>query len=221
MNIFDKNLIEGFSDPNLDSIVLFHGYGADANDLAPLSEYIPTSKKFNWYFPNGPLSIPLGGAWMGRAWWPIPLERYQQEGKNLDVSEEVPNGIDKLAIEFKKWLSAKNIDSKKLILGGFSQGGMLALDLFFELEAPPKALLLLSTNLINKKNLKTKFKKEMLNSQYFLSHGTSDPVLPISGSDRLQSFLNEYGIKGKKINFNGGHEIPPNILLEMGKFISQ
>lgn len=221
MNLFDKNLLEDFSDSTNDSIIFFHGYGADAQDLFPLSDAIPTTKKYNWYFPNGPLSVPIGMGWEGRAWWQISVERYQQESSKLDISEEVPAGIDKLVTEFKLWLEAKKIDPKKLILGGFSQGGMLALNLFFNLETPPKALVLLSSNLVNKSALKNKIKPEMKDSTYIISHGHNDSVLPIAGADRMQSFLNSAGLKGKMIRFNGVHEIPQQIISEVGSFISQ
>ncbi len=207
MNLFDKNLLEDFQDPNLDSIVLFHGYGADAQDLFPLSKVIPTQKKFNWYFPNGPISIPLGVGWTGKAWWPISLDRYQKESRNLDISDEVPEDIEKLVSDFSSWIKAKKIDPKKLIIGGFSQGGMLALNLFFNLEVPPKALILLSSNLVNKTNLKKHLKSEMIDSAFFMSHGQNDPVLPMGGADRLHSFLTSAGLRGKMIRFNGGHEM--------------
>lgn len=220
MNLFDKNLIEDFASAENDSIVFFHGYGADAQDLFSLSEIIPTSKKFNWYFPNGPLSVPIGMGWTGRAWWPIPLERYQQQNGSLDISEEVPVGIDKLAVEFKNWVKEKNIDPKKLILGGFSQGGMLAFNLYLQMEVPPKGLIIMSSNLVNKVFLKTQFKETHKNQTYIMSHGHQDPVLPIAGADRLQNFLNHAGMKGKFVRFQGGHEIPPPVIHEIGNYLS-
>lgn len=220
MNLFDKNLIEDFTDTNNFSVILFHGYGADAQDLYPLSEIIPSSKKLNWFFPNGPLSIPIGMGWTGRAWWPIPLERYQQQSEKLDISEETPSGIDKLVVDFNKWVSDKKIDPNKLILGGFSQGGMLALNLFFQMPTPPKGLILMSSNLVNKTHLKSKLNENHKNKTYIMSHGHQDPILPIAGADRLQTFLNSAGLNGKFVRFQGGHEIPQMALIEIGNYLN-
>lgn len=220
MTLFDKNLIEDFVSAENDTIVFFHGYGADAQDLFPLSEVIPTSKKFNWLFPNGPLSVPIGMGWTGRAWWPIPMERYQQQAGALDISDETPAGIDKLAAEFKVWIKEKKIDPKKLILGGFSQGGMLAFNLYLQLEEAPKGLIIMSSNLVNKNFLKSQIKGSHKNQTYIMSHGQQDPVLPMAGADRLQNFLNQAGMKGKFIRFQGGHEIPPPVIQEIGSYLN-
>lgn len=220
MNLFDKNLIEDFASAENDSVVFFHGYGADAQDLFSLSEVIPTSKKLNWYFPNGPLSIPIGMGWTGHAWWQIPIERYQQQSGTLDISDEIPAGIDKLAAEFKNWIKEKGIDPKKLILGGFSQGGMLAFNLYLQMDVAPKGLIIMSSNLVNKAFLKTQLKEEHKNKTYFMSHGHQDPVLPIAGADRLQNFLNQAGMKGKFTRFHGGHEIPPPVIQEIGNYLN-
>ena len=42
------------------SIVLFHGYGADAADLAPLAREIRLSRPARWVFPDAPLGPELG-----------------------------------------------------------------------------------------------------------------------------------------------------------------
>ncbi|MBL7544915.1 MAG: hypothetical protein JNL11_13945 [Bdellovibrionaceae bacterium] len=221
MNLFERNAVEVFEDDKNPNIILFHGYGADAQDLAPLSQVIRTKHKCNWFFPQGPLDIPLGAHWIGKAWWPIAIDRYQSAGAELDTSTEVPKGIEKLRTEFQKWLDLKKLDPKKTLVAGFSQGGMLASDLFFTFPKNFRALGLLSTNLINKAYLKILPTDDIKGKMAFISHGHSDPVLPISGARALESFLNQAGLKAKTIFFNGGHEIPPLVLSQFGQFIDQ
>lgn len=221
MNIFDKNAAELFEDQKNANIILFHGYGANAQDLFPLSRMIPTKHRCNWFFPQGPLDIPLGGFGVGKAWWPISLDRYQAAGVTLDISSEVPKGIEKLRSEFQKWLLMKNLDPKKTLIGGFSQGGMLALDLFYTFPQNFNALGLLSSNLFNKAYLKSMPTESFKDKSAFLSHGHSDTVLPITGSKSLETFLNQSGLKTKTVFFSGGHEIPPTVLNQLGSFIDQ
>lgn len=221
MNLFERNAVELFEDHKNPNIIMFHGYGADAQDLAPLSKMIRLKQMCNWFFPQGPLDIPLGGHWIGKAWWPISVDRYQAAGADLDISLEVPKGIEKLRSEFEKWLKMKDLDPTKTFISGFSQGGMLALDLFFSLPNSFHSLGLLSTNLINKPYLTSKLTDELKGKTAFLSHGHSDPVLPISGSRSLDSFLITAGLKTKNVHFNGGHEIPPTVLNQLGQFLDQ
>lgn len=221
MNLFERNAVEIFKDEKNVNLILFHGYGADANDLAPLSDMIRTKHTCNWFFPQGPLDIPLGGYGVGKAWWPIPIDRYQAAGADLDVSIEVPKNIDKLRAEFKKWLTMKNLEPERTVIGGFSQGGMLALDLFYTFPQNFKALALLSSNLINKAYLKSLPTDLLKGKNAFISHGTSDPVLPVSGARSLESFMSQSGLKTKSVYFGGGHEIPLNVLNQLGVFLDQ
>lgn len=221
MNLFEKNAVELFEDEKNVNVILFHGYGADADDLAPLAQMIPTKQSCNWFFPQGPLEIPLGGYGIGRAWWPIPLERYQAAGTILDISIEVPKGIEKLRVEFQKWLSIKKLDPEKTLIAGFSQGGMLALDLFYSFPKQFNTLGLLSSNLVNKPYLKSLSTEFIKNKNAFISHGQSDPVLPLSGAKALETFLTQSGLKTKALYFNGGHEIPSIVLNQFGHFMDQ
>jgi phospholipase/carboxylesterase len=221
MNLFERNAVEVFEDEKNLNIILFHGYGADAQDLFPLSRMINTKRKCNWFFPQGPLDIPLGAHWIGKAWWPISVDRYQAAGATLDISTEVPKGIEKLRTEFQKWLNMKSLDPKNTLIAGFSQGGMLAMDLFFTYPNNFAALGLLSTNIINKAYFKTLPLDAIKDKPVFISHGNSDPVLPINGSKAMESFLSQSGMKTKTTFFSGGHEIPPQVLTQLGQFIDQ
>src|SRR6185437_12531546 len=53
-------------------VVLFHGFGADAHDLAPLSD-VSSQIKATWIFPNAGLQVPIAPGFMGRAWFHIDV----------------------------------------------------------------------------------------------------------------------------------------------------
>src|SRR5690606_23585762 len=77
------------------AIVLLHGYGANMQDLYPLWE-IWDNKKYNWYFPNGILPLPMGH-YEGRAWFSIDMEaldRAIRSGEFRNMAETIPPEID-------------------------------------------------------------------------------------------------------------------------------
>ena len=41
------------------SVVLLHGYGADFSDLTSLADIIDMYQEWDWYFPNGPIEVPI------------------------------------------------------------------------------------------------------------------------------------------------------------------
>ena len=85
--------------PTDKTLVLFHGFGADAYDLQTLSDVIKTPWPCNWIFPQGILEVPIGPGWTGRAWWPIDMAAHQQAANNnspLDLSADRPANLDPL-----------------------------------------------------------------------------------------------------------------------------
>ncbi len=207
-------------DPNAPYVILLHGYGADASDLRPLADAIPTQKTFNYIFPEGPVAIPLGPHWTGRGWWNIDMARMQNPNLDHDISIEKPEEL----AQTRKWVQQMLIDLKipinQVIIGGFSQGGMCAVDQYLGTDLQPKGMILLSSAMINKDEWR-QFSKNKKPIPYFISHGQNDPVLKIKYSDKLHSFLAEMGCKGERVIFQGVHEIPMTVLQKLGNWLDQ
>lgn len=203
-------------------VILFHGYGADAGDLAPLAEEIPTQKDCNWLFPEGHLEVQIGWNWTGRAWWPVNMEEIQQAqaaGVPRDLSKSTPQGLD---VAFKKasdMLAALKVPWNKIILGGFSQGAMLATELYLSAPETPLGLIMLSGACLHADQWREKAKLRE-GKTFFLAHGEQDPVLAYKGAQKLETVLTQSGMKGRLMRFSGGHEIPPSVLVEVAKYIN-
>jgi len=63
--------------PDGATIILFHGFGAGAMDLVPLSGVYKQRPRPTWLFPNGPLEIPIMPGYNGRAWFPVDSRHTQ------------------------------------------------------------------------------------------------------------------------------------------------
>ncbi len=203
-------------------IVFFHGYGADANDLAPLSNVIASPEKANWLFPNAPIEVPIGPGWTGRAWWPLNLEAWMkamEQGQEKDLAVLTPPGLHEARQNTFKALAQLKVPWSKIILGGFSQGAMLATDLYLNAPETPAGLVLLSGTLINSNEWKPLLKNRE-GQKFFQSHGKQDPVLTYTNAQRLESFLCQGGMKGNLQGFNGGHEIPMGVLQKCGEYLT-
>jgi phospholipase/carboxylesterase len=203
------------------TVVLFHGFGADMNDLASLAQVIEVPEGTNWIFPNGHLTVPLGGHYEGRAWFPVSiseLERSSASGKPLDWGARIPPGLEEaraLAIEL---INELDVPMEKLVLGGFSQGGMLATDVTLHLDQPPAGLAVLSGTLVNAEEW-TKLAPKHKGMAFFQSHGVSDNVLNFDMAVRLEKLLLDAGWKGQLQRFPGAHEIPMAVISSLGAYI--
>jgi phospholipase/carboxylesterase len=209
--------IEVLGDPSGPTIVMFHGYGADMMDLASLSQAVQAPKNANWYFPNGHLTVPLGEHYEGRAWFPISLSELERGG-NIDLSTVVPPGLKRARENALGFLEKLGAPPEKLVLGGFSQGAMLATDTMLHMEKPPAGLALLSSTLVNAEAWFERAKQHP-GFRFFQAHGARDQVLSFALAQRLEKLLKDAGWSGHLQRFEGAHEIPSEVLIQLGAFL--
>lgn len=214
--------IEFFNDPSAPWVVLLHGYGADASDLSGLAPYFKTNKKYNYLFPEGILKVQLGGGWQGRAWWNIDFEKLQElqsKGQARSLSTEVPPGLDTARKKIIDLINAMPCKPEDIVIGGFSQGAMLAVDVYFHHPEKLKGLMILSGNALALGELKDKTQKAA-GKTFFQSHGEGDPVLGMGGADKLYQFLKNTGMTGDMVRFRGGHEIPMQVIERASQYLT-
>jgi phospholipase/carboxylesterase len=203
------------SDPTT-AVVLFHGYGANMQDLFPLWEMWDNGR-FNWYFPNGILSMPMG-YYEGRAWFSIDMEaldRAIRSGEFRDMANSIPPEFDLTLNQQDHFLRELSKKHSKIIVGGFSQGAMCASHLALKADLPLTGLILLSGNLVAQDRLP----KSAKGIPFYQSHGTRDPILPVRGAKLLEEKLNALNFQGYLHTFEGGHEIPAKVINEVKDFL--
>jgi phospholipase/carboxylesterase len=202
--------------------ILMHGFGAPGDDLVGLAPYLDAPVRF--VFPEAPLE--LGGLYGdARAWWRLDLARLEQElasGRAHDRRGEVPDGLAtardhvvKLVAEVKARYS---IDESQLVLGGFSQGAMMALDVALHLDKPPRALVLMSGTLLAESVWQPRFAR-LAGVSVLMSHGRHDQLLPFAAAETLRDRLTEAGASVEWVPFGGGHEIPPIVVDAATRFL--
>ncbi len=197
--------------------VIFHGYGANMRDLFPLWEHWHTDG-MNWYFPNGVMPLSMGAGYEGRSWFSIDiegLERAMREGRHRDLKDYIPAEFDATLAHIETYLGDLQKRHPKLIVGGFSQGSMLATHVALRGNVSVEALIILSGNLVAETKMPTNAK----GIPFYQSHGTSDPVLSFSGAQELERKLQQLGLKGKLESFSGGHEIPASVIKGVKSFL--
>lgn len=206
-------------------VVLLHGFGAPADDLVPLADFMRLPPGTRLAFPAAPIALEL---WSGaRAWWMIDLARYEAVwtgGDLTPLSEDEPPGLGDARARIDAMLDelqgALAVAGSRIVLGGFSQGAMLACDVALRSDRPLGGLVLLSgTYLCRSIWLQRMAARRDL--PVFQSHGRSDPLLPFSLADQLHGALSSAGIAVDWLPFDGGHEIPPPVLAGASAFLSR
>jgi phospholipase/carboxylesterase len=210
-----QEVIFSVHDPDAYWCFLFHGFGADASDLKNLSDYLtPSNKKINWIFPEGIYSVPIGPMMSGRAWWPLTLSQLPS-----DWSDYSPDNLETLKVQIWNMINSFKIPWNRIIIGGFSQGAMLATELYLSAAEKPAGLISFSGSLI-RKSAWTEYLKYRAGAKVFLSHGEQDQVLPASGTNKLLSLFKTHQLDCTFSSFKGGHEIPLATLQKAQSYLS-
>jgi phospholipase/carboxylesterase len=195
--------------------VLLHGFGAPGDDLLGLAGAFDGPIRF--VVPAAPLE--LGGLYGdSRAWWMIDLMRLEQEmrlGAPRDRRDEVPDGLPEARARVTQLLDELgarfSVTADRLVLGGFSQGAMLSLDVALHRETPPAGLLLMSGTLLAESVWQARMAK-LAGVRVVLSHGRNDGLLPFSTAEVLRDRLTAAGAEVDWVPHDGAHEIPTVVL---------
>lgn len=213
-------------------VVLFHGYGANAWDLSIFSKfydqmYNGNSENILWFFPQGILSLAMGFFDGGqRAWFPITVDRLLRQKENdPDVlsKERIDRGDELLSLLSSFFKNLRKFGNQELVLGGFSQGGMVSyhlLPLIVE-EWKINIFALFSTLSIEFNRFDPLWRKCIQTKLPFLlqSHGKTDDILPYQEGRNLFLYLSSYFHNHEFISFESGHTVPELVINKFFKYL--
>ena len=179
-------------------LFVFHGYGADGDNLLPLG------KEFSRAMPSADIYIPDGleacNAGFGYQWFPLKGNDFRTWEKSF---EEYSSRIISY-VEAK--MQEKHIDYKNVIFTGFSQGAMLSLGIGLKYGA--QAVIAFSGLLLSSKPVI--FSKH---TKVLLAHGAQDDVVDISAMKMTENTLKNAGVDVQTVvSANTGHGIDNQML---------
>lgn len=180
------------------TIVLLHGWGANAADLAPLAKYwnLPS---IQFYLPNAPWPHPQVAG--GRMWYDL-----FQEQQGLEESRQA----------LSSWLASLAASSElgfeRMVLAGFSQGGAMTLDV--GLSLPLAGLISWSGYLHSPPAI-----SQLPAPPVLMIHGRQDQVVPMQLAQEAQSNLRTAGVSVEYHELEMGHEITPEVLSRSLQFL--
>lgn len=181
------------------AVILLHGWGSNAQDLASLAPYF-NLPHIKFIFPNGPHPHPFSSE--GRMWYDL------ETGKHLDqTSTQLKDWIRSLSTEI-------GLPLNKIILGGFSQGGAMTLEVGHDL--PLAGLLCLSGYLHPHLSFQQQDQKATL-----VIHGTQDSVVPLSEAQKVQRALMDVQWPTQYHELPMAHEISAQALTLIQGFLRE
>ena len=196
----DTKIVEPNNTEKIDNaIILLHGYGGDGADISMLSlNWKRFLKNTVFLCPNGHQKCLVNPS--GYQWFDLSKD---DEEYILNEARVAENVLHQFINEVK---TKYNLSSSKIVLSGFSQGCMMALNLGLTSTEKFNCVIGFSGKIINKNDLKKRMKSF---PNILLIHGDADEVVPVSNILEAKDFLIRNNIDvNTQIIKNCSHHIP-------------
>ena len=191
-------------------VILLHGYGADGQDMLPIINHWQADLPRTLFIvPDAPFPCEVNPS--GKQWFSL-------QPFNLEtITREANQNRYYMAQFIEDALSQTNVASTRLILAGFSQGGMFALHVGLTMSQPIGGIVGYSCALasLDAEDIRTK-------PPVLLIHGEQDDVVPYHLMQDSAQRLKDYGIPTTTMSrANLAHGIDSQGLTSARKFIQQ
>lgn len=190
------------SDPE-GALFLFHGRGADENDLWPLFDVIDPQRRLAGISPRGPLSLPPAGA----HWYRVLQVGYP------DPSTFHPT-YDLLCEWFDAVLAELALPVDRVVVGGFSQGCVMSYALALGEGRPRPAGLIGMSGFIPTVDDFSLDLSDLSDWPVVIGHGALDPVIGVQWGRQAQERLASAAADVTYRESSMGHTIDPRFLQE-------
>lgn len=191
-------------------LILLHGYGSNEQDLFSFAEELPD--EFLIISAQAPYEMGYGGY----AWYAINFDANNDKFSDLNQAKE---SIQKIALFIDEVKTKYNTNPQKTFLLGFSQGAILSYATTLSYPNKVQHVIALS-GYINEELLPNQPSKD-ITTDYYISHGTVDQVLPVDWARKAPEILNGFSLKSEYSEYPVGHGVAPQNFYSFKEWIKE
>lgn len=205
--------------PATAAVIWLHGLGDSGHGFAPIVPELrlPAGHSIRFLFPHAPeRPVTINGGMRMRAWYDIKTMDLQNRADETGVrqsAELVSQLIDKVL--------ATGIAPEKIMLAGFSQGGVIALHLLPRLPYKIAGVMALSTYMAVPDQLKTEMNAQNKTTPVLVAHGVADPVVPLQAGQAAYNNLKYAGFNVRWQDYRMEHSVCAQEVDDLSRFIQQ
>jgi phospholipase/carboxylesterase len=187
------------------SVIWMHGLGADGHDFVPLVPELalPDEARIRFVFPHAevrPVTVNAGYAM--RAWYDI--RELTPEGRDDEAGLEATRARIEAIIQQER---ATGIDSRRIVLAGFSQGGALALHVGLRHAQPLAGIIALSCYLPLRDRLVREIAEANRRVPILMCHGREDVVVLPAFGEQSRDVMLAAGLQVEWRQYSMGHNL--------------
>jgi len=172
------------------AVIWLHGLGADGNDFVPVVKQMKLPRLgIRFVFPHAPMRpVTINGGFVMRAWYDIAYQElaFKEDERGLRESQRLVE--DMIARENKR-----GIPSSRIVLAGFSQGGVLTLQVGLRQAKRLAGLMALSAYLPMSPMIEIERNAASASVPIFMGHGIADNIVPLVLGTMSRDTLSKLG----------------------------
>ena len=200
------------------SVIWMHGLGADGSDFVPIVRELklpPLGIRF--IFPHAPMRpVTINGGFVMRAWYDIVVQDLvrQEDERGIRESEELVAQLIEKEI-------GRGIPADRIVLAGFSQGGVITLQTGLRYPKRLAGLLALSCYLPLAGTLEKERSGANQDVPVFIGHGTGDDIVPLKRGTEARDTLARLGYKPEFHQYPMPHSVHPDEIDDIGAWFQR
>src|SRR6267378_2560400 len=200
------------------AVIWLHGLGADGNDFVPVVKQMklpPLGIRF--VFPHAPMRpVTINGGFVMRAWYDIAYQElvFKEDERGLRDSQKLIE--DLIARE-----NARGIPSNRIVLAGFSQGGVMTLQVGLRQPKRLAALMALSAYLPMSPMIEIERNAASTSVPIFMGHGIADNIVPLALGTTSRDTLNKLGYEVEWHQYQMPHSVCAEELADVGAWLKR
>jgi phospholipase/carboxylesterase len=201
------------------AVILLHGLGADGHDLAALAGELDPSggDAVRFVFPHAPFRpVTINEGMSMRSWYDI-------RAADLSRSED-EEGIEASAVSLQHMVHrqiAAGIPPRRVVIGGFSQGGAVALYAGLSLAGRLGGILAMSAYLPLYSRFQRGGAAADSDTAVMMTHGTDDPIVPVTYGQLSRRRLETLGYTVRWREYPMGHTICEQEILDVASWLGE
>ena len=205
-------LIEPDGEPS-GAVIWLHGLGADGHDFEPIVPMLALSAAVRFVFPHAPeRAVAINGGMQMRAWYDIdpraPLAGTEDIQASAAQVEELVQAEE-----------ARGMARSRIVLAGFSQGGVIALHLGLRSSERFAGIMALSTYVHDHEHIGEEVSFASIDVPILMAHGQMDPMIPIARAITSRESLTNLGYNVDWRVYGMGHQVCPEEIADISAWL--
>lgn len=214
--LLEHEVVETATNPSR-AVIWMHGLGADGFDFVPIVNQLglPEQADIRFIFPHAPITpVTINGGYEMRSWYDISSMDFREADRSN------PEDIARSSAQITQILDRQiqsGIEPDKIVLAGFSQGGVIALHTALQYPQKLAGIMPLSTYFPNADACLAATPETHLNLPVFSAHGIQDDVVPHDLAIRYRQKLSAFDLTAR--DYHMGHSVCEEEIRDIARWL--